>query len=297
MAYAIFTFGGFGMSPEQRAISRLTSPDASVRAGAIERWSQETERAKVPVLFTEWKLMGALRPALIEAPDGVTRDLGDAFGERPEWVEQFPDAHERYLLILAGDPSRAAGARALLLARKFDDLGRVAGVLDALAEHPDPAIRLSALEHASHYLGGNAEPIVTKLLDDEDESVARAAWLQLAVFKPSTGLTAQWRSAPPRVRDAMLYAVARVSPGQIDALLAEIENDAYLGASFGDVPFLLRYLADGNRPEDFVPGAVMDEQVRDLAEDARRARWLHSGRHEDSLTIPEVEGAAPDGGE
>ena len=87
------------------------------------------------------------------------------------------------------------------------------------------------------------------------------------------------------------------SDEEIDALLAEIENDAYLGASFGDVPFLLRYLADGNRPEDFVPGAVMDEQVRDLAEDARRARWLHSGRHEDSLTIPEVEGAAPDGGE
>lgn len=296
LAYAVFTFGGFGVPPEQRAATRLTSPDASTRGEAIGRWSAESTNSKTPALFLDSKVVDALRPALVEAPDVALRDLGDAFGERREWGERFPEAHMRYLELLAKDPSQEAGARALRLTRQLDDLGSKAAALEALASHADPAVRLSALEHAAHYLGGNSEPIVMMLIDDENPSVARAAWLQLAVFKPSSGLTARWREAPTPVREAMLYAVARVDPGQIDALLEEIEDNALLRSELGDVPFLLRYLADANPPEQFVPGRGMDEQLRDLAEDARRARWLHSGQHFDTLRIPGEgagEGEAP----
>lgn len=289
IAFAVFRFGGFGTPAHERAARRLTSADATVRARAIGKWSRPKGQSKTPALFNDWAVMDALRPRILSAPGEAVRDLGDSFAEFPQWVDQFPVGQEKYIIVLASDPDPGAGAWGLRQIRRFDpdqQLGRIATALDFLVDHADAQVRLAALEHASHYLGSNAEPIVAKRLDDPDETVARTAWLHLAVINPSSGYTARWREAPDRVAYAMLYATAVTNPIEVKAIIAETSRDDALFARMRDVPFLLKYITDGNRPDQFVPGATMDDAVRDLAQDARRARWILAGDSEDLLFIP-----------
>jgi hypothetical protein len=289
VAYAVFHFGGFGVPAPVRAAHALTSPDAQQRADAIAHWSEPAGPAKTPRLFTDFDVMDALRLDLPGASDQALRDLGDRFADAPQWIDQFPAAQERYLLILAADPDPSAGAEALRQIRRFnpsDELGRIANVLDKLTEHPDPAVRVAALEHAAYYLGRKEEPMVTKLLDDPDEHVARTAWLHMAFIDPASGHTAKWRDAPWRVGHAMLYAAALSNPDQVQAILKEAEDDKRLNGVLGGSAFLLKYIADGNPPDQYVPGENVDDRGRSLAEEARRAHWLLEGTHIELLRVP-----------
>ena len=291
VAFAVFRIGGFGASVPApvRAAQALTSPDKRVRDKAITEWSQPSGPAGTPRLFTDFDVMDALKADLPAAPDDAIRDLAAHFASAPQWIDQFPDAQARYLLILAADPDPASAAEALRQVKLFnpsDELARIASVLEVLTKHPDSAIRIAALEHAAYYLGRNEEPMVTALLDDPDPGVARVAWLHLAFIDPASGHTGRWRDAQWRVAHAMLYATAFTNPETIQSILKEAERDKNLGGFLGDTPFLLKYIADGNSPDQFVPGEHMDGMLRSLAEDSRRARWLLEGTHAELLRVP-----------
>lgn len=289
VAVAVFHLGGFGVPAPVRAAQRLTSPEASVRERAIAHWSEPSGPGDTARLFTDFDVMDALKTQLPAASDEALRDLADHFADAPQWVDQFPDAQERYLLILAGSKDQASGAKALRQLKRFnpsDDLARIAKVLDKLTSHPDPAVRLSALEHAAHYLGRNAEPMVTRLLDDPDQKVARTAWLDLAFIDPASGHTGRWREAPTPIATAMLLSTAYTNPSQLQDILKTIVDDELLMSKFGDAPYLLKYVADGNPIEKFTLKSTQDDVLASLVDDAGRAHKLLTGKHPELLTIP-----------
>lgn len=196
-----------------RTISQLNSTDDAARQrafGAITQHARDDERLRTDALAQ-----------LKHLDDPAFLDLQSALDLAGLWSRDVvpPDAWLRWLTLMAGDASTSARiAAAQQLANLPDYAGdpRVHRALALLLTDADAAVRHHALITAivlTHAANSNAhERLIVARTADPHPAIARRAWIALGLINPTSGVRANWRSAPPEVAIALLWASLQTNP-------------------------------------------------------------------------------------
>jgi hypothetical protein len=107
---------------------------------------------------------------------------------------------------------------------------RVIQTIERFITHGSAAVRETSLKTAT-LLYPAAQPkapyisIFGQAIRDDAPRIARRAWIVLGLIEPKRGFPANWRTAPPSVAEAILWAVGRTNPSS-KTVLIEAARDA-----------------------------------------------------------------------
>jgi len=143
----------------------------------------------------------------------------------PLWV--------RWLTQLAGDSDEVAQQKAArLLGELPDEVNdpRIAASLDQLSVSSHAIVRAEVLKASAGYAAIATDPtdyeqIIFRLGGDTNPVIARHAWMAVGHLKPASGYAVDWKRAETSVAEAMLWAAAKTSPENPDAVLQAYENE------------------------------------------------------------------------
>ncbi len=222
---------GYATAPwyaRHRLGEAFVAADADQRAWAVQ--------ALVDRGSNEPWLLDRAVAALPEAGDEHFRQLVAALDAIGQWQRRRIPASSwrRWLGLLAAsaDAEARISAVRLLAAEPVTEADtEPASMLAELAADDDPDVRLNALVAAARRWARSDAPrryerIVADRLTDREPAIAREAWLLLGLIDPVMGYGGDWRSAPPEVAGAMLWAAIRTNPAQVTPALEALHDQA-----------------------------------------------------------------------
>ncbi|XAL99465.1 hypothetical protein OT109_18035 [Phycisphaeraceae bacterium D3-23] len=183
------------------------------------------------------------------------------------WLrESVPaDAWLRWAVLLSHSTAPQSQLRAANLLGDFPDRVNapdLAAGLARLAQSDNPTVRGKTLDVAAGYAMLADDPVpyeqvLITLTTDENETLARRAWITLGLINPLSGFSADWRSVKPTIAEAMLWAVVKTNPDHLLPAFDAMETDGYRAAGTLALCQRRRQFA-GVQQEDVAIKAIVD---------------------------------------
>jgi HEAT repeat protein len=210
--------------------------DPALVEEAISRFdwlSYDDHQRKMSLMFLTQ--FGSKNPPVVAAAikdlsvkdDRIFKELFEALDSIGFWEQPtIPDkAWLRWINILATDSDYLARQYAADLLSQMvhavDD-PRLAASLDPLTEDKNPDVRAVVLDACARLAGTGENPtayglLISKMVKDENQEIARRAWLYLGLlnpgrFDPPSGFIAKWRDKPDAIASIILWAAVNTNP-------------------------------------------------------------------------------------
>jgi hypothetical protein len=185
-------------------------------------------------------VLAALATALDDPDDHRFQQAVAFYDSRFLWLRDHvpADAWLRWAVLLSRSDAALTQLRSAELLGDMPDAlddPRVAEGLAHLAGSDNPTVRGAVLDSAAGYGRVADDPVpyeqvLIALTEDDNETLARRAWITLGLLNPLSGFRADWRSVEPAIAEAMLWAAVKTNPDRPDPALEAMRTESYKAA-------------------------------------------------------------------
>lgn len=186
------------------------------------------------------RVLAALASVLEVDDDRRFLQAVEFYDARFLWLPEYvPDtAWLRWAVLLSHSQAALTQLRSAQLlgemSKTIDD-PQLAEGLARLAASNNAMVRSEVLDAAAGYAIVADDPIpyeqvLIALTTDENETLARRAWITLGLLNPISGFSADWRSVEPAIAEAMLWAAVKTNPDHLQPAFEAMETEGYRAA-------------------------------------------------------------------
>lgn len=188
----------------------------------------------------------------------------------------------RWLEIIGQDKepqSKIAAARGLAELHELGGDPRVSKILHRLMNDDDDDVRLNVLVAAAELAGvapaPGFRPIVARGAFDKNPEIARQAWIFLGLFHWTDGMESGWKSAPPRVAQAMLWALLYDHPDRPAPALEALADEKQSPLLRGMAAYALHQATIAGNPaaQDALRAMIQGAKASDLTPESALILW------------------------